>query len=349
MVNPSVSLISGVPNGWLEFIRGFPEATLFHHPAWINTICQCYGYEPFFLVGKDQSGNIIAGVPLVKVTSFFQRKKLISLPFTDHCQPLALNNEDLPFLVSGLVNLLESYNEVELRWHYPGSPQMHTNEGHVLSQVRLDPDPAIVSANIQRKYVRQVQVAQERGVHVELGNRLDQLNDFYRLHTQSRRRHGLPVQPWRYFRVLYHQVVLEDFGFLITAYQAGECVAAGLFLAWNQTLIEKYSATCEAGRRSLAMDLVLWQAICWGCENGMSKMDMGRTDLRDQGLRYFKKRWGAEENPLTYSIITKKVVADSTQHHAGHASFLSFANTLLRRMPVWVCRLTGELFYQYLT
>ena len=81
----------------------------------------------------------------------------------------------------------------------------------------------------------------------------------------------------------------------------------------------------------------------------MEIFDMGRTDLPDQGLRYFKSHWGAEEIPLTYSTIYLTSQASPTKGRIQEPSIQAFSRTILRRMPIWVCRLAGELFYQYLT
>ena len=41
--------------------------------------------------------------------------------------------------------------------------------------------------------------------------------------------------------------------------------------------------------------------IRWACENGYRELDFGRTDLEQDGLREFKRGWGAEESPLHHT------------------------------------------------
>jgi hypothetical protein len=85
----------------------------------------------------------------------------------------------------------------------------------------------------------------------------------------------------------------------------------------------------------------LWTAIKWGCENGYHTFDFGRTDLSDEGLRAFKNGWGTREEPLVYSVITDR----PPQPSSGRLKRSMAA--VIQRSPTWVCRLIGELFYQY--
>jgi CelD/BcsL family acetyltransferase involved in cellulose biosynthesis len=81
-------------------------------------------------------------------------------------------------------------------------------------------------------------------------------------------------------------------------------LAAGLFLHWYHTLTYKYSASDDEGQKLKPNHLLTWTAIRWGCENGFKIFDFGRTDVKDEGLRTFKNRWGAKELPLIYSTLS---------------------------------------------
>lgn len=347
-LSPPCSVLAPDAPEWLDFIQSMPGANLFHHPSWIDLMQSHYHFKSFILVVKNSQDQIAAGVPLMEVPGFRQLK-LISLPFTDHCSPLYSQESHLISLVKGIDALYQQndYHQVELRCEYPAGLTPEAHSAYVLSTVSLDADPAKVSARIKPKHFRRVKVSQERGVTAKLGIELTQLKDFYQLHWQNRRKHGLPVQPWKYFLTLYEHVLLPGYGFIITAYHLPSashqpaCIGAGLFLVWNRTLIEKYSAVNQDGRSFYAMDRILWDAVCWGCEHGVDILDMGRTDLADEGLRTFKLRWGAQETALSYSYLPQN--HDRPQQN----QWIPLFQNAIRRSPPWVCRLTGELFYQY--
>jgi hypothetical protein len=131
-------------------------------------------------------------------------------------------------------------------------------------------------------------------------------------------------------------------GFILLAYQDQKCLAGAIFLHWQQTLTYKYSASSGEGRNLCPNNLILWSAIRWGCEHGYTIFDMGRTDLDNSGLRWFKKGWGAKEVPLYYS----RLPAVPSDHENKYLT--SALKALIRNTPAEVCQLAGELFYKYL-
>jgi CelD/BcsL family acetyltransferase involved in cellulose biosynthesis len=327
---------------WLDFIQSKQEATLFHHPAWINLLTNCYRFKAFSVILRDEQGKMTAGIPFIEIPGIFE-KKWVSLPFSDHCAPLYQDPKALHELNSTLISLYANHKipRLVLRWNYLQDPRVRVDSNYVLSQVKLSQNVEDVASRIKHKYFRKVKAAQERGVSTKMGIGLDQLSEFYELHLRSRHKHGVPVQPWIFFESLHDQLLEKGFGFLINAYKNKACIAAAVFLYWNKTIIYKYSAVNEEGRHALATDLILWDAICWACENGLEVLDMGRTDLSDSGLLEFKKRWGAEMTSLPYTYVPHKETWNKG------IPIDSFLKSLIRRSPIWVCHLSGELFYRY--
>jgi len=336
-------LISPSDERWGSFISAQPQATIFHHPQWMKLLSECYGYQPFVLAVSSPEDKIGAGVAFMEIGGSKKGRRWVSLPFTDHCAPLFQEETAQNYLVSSLPSLAKegTIHQIELRWRYPDHPAIQTATNFVLAKVNVDGGPEQVASRIKRKHFRQVNVSKERGVSVEQGIDQRLLWDFYKLHTQTRRQFGVPVQPKKFFEQLWKQLLQNGYGFILAAYKDKHCVAAAIFLNWNFTLIYKYAASNEEGRKSLAMDPILWKAICWGCENGYRWLDMGRTDLSNIGLREFKRRWGAEEIPLSYSYFPAAPMSDR------NGRLLSLVKSVIRHSPPWVCRLSGELFYKY--
>lgn len=328
---------------WITYISKNSQANIFHHPAWSTVLAEAYSYEPFVLAKLDSKGEIQGGVPLIKIKTPFGKPRLVSLPFTDHCTPLYNDGSTLKSFTDHLISLSrdEQTSRIELRSGYPPHAGINIYSDYVLHNIQLEADQSAVSNRMKRKHFRQVNVAEQRGVRIERGVDTSFIKQFYQLHLQTRRRKGIPVQPWKFFELLSQYITQQGLGFVLLAYKDQECVAGAVFLNWNRTLVYKYSASIEKARQLLAMDLVLWTAIRWGCENGYDWMDMGRTDIEDDGLRYFKQRWGAEEAPLDYSLISQEVYKPSS------GSLAKLARPIIQRSPLWVCRAAGELLYKY--
>jgi lipid II:glycine glycyltransferase (peptidoglycan interpeptide bridge formation enzyme) len=134
----------------------------------------------------------------------------------------------------------------------------------------------------------------------------------------------------------------QGFGFLLLAHNDSQLLAGAVFLNFNKTLTYKYSASDPAYWKLRPNNLILWHAICWGCEHGNHIFDWGRTDLDNAGLRDFKLGWGSEEQILNYSILADrppKVTMDGKAHR--------LLTHLIQRSPTWVCRILGELLYKH--
>jgi lipid II:glycine glycyltransferase (peptidoglycan interpeptide bridge formation enzyme) len=211
-----------------------------------------------------------------------------------------------------------------------------------LSRIKLESDSAVVASRFHSHHVRQLKKAQKNdALRVERGTGPDSLQQFYRVHVQTRQRLGLPVQPRRFFRLLGEHIMQPGLGHVALAYDNDECVAADVFFHWKDTITYKYSAGTDAAKESRANFLLIWDTIQWGCDRGYCWLDLGRSEESNAGLRTFKARWGTEETPLTYTSVPANPV-DPRQ-----SRLIPTVHAIIRRSPEWVCRVMGELFYKY--
>lgn len=328
---------------WMDFIRSRPEANIFHHPAWMELMREGYGYSPFILALTDADGSLCAGLPIMKVNSFLTGRRWVSLPFSDYCNSLHRDDPARDELTSQLVRMLRAgeFKKMEVRWSLPGQEGIQQVAQFVLHTIRLDPDPAQVSKKFKRTHLQNIRTAQERGVTVELGKELKHLRAFYDLQLETRKRHGVPAQPWKYFELLWRHIISKDMGFVLLAKHENEIIAGMVYLGWGRTLIAKYAASREDHFNLRPNNLLFWEGIRWGCQNGFAVFDMGRTEIENAGLRNFKSRWGAVEEPLYYSILSRKPIQRS------NGRLERIMHSVIQHSPLWVCRLSGELLYRH--
>jgi hypothetical protein len=328
---------------WKRFITEQPEAVIFHHPAWAQLLAESYGYRPFLISLSDFNGNIQAGLPFIEVSNLVTRRSWVSLPFTDYCVPLYINIDAQKRLYHRLVHLTHQSGipGIEVRWGFSESKMMNSTNPYYLAKISLDPDLDEMFQQIHHSHRRNVRYARNHGVRVEFGFSHEHIYKYYELHVQTRKRQGVPVQPWRFFELLEEFLIRQGLGFVLLAYLGRECLAGAVFLHWGQTLTYKYGASRVDGLALRPNHLIFWEAIQWGCENNYKIMDLGRTDIGNTGLRDFKKRWGAEETPLSYTAIpTKK--SSNISH-----KLLPLIKTVIQHSPAWVCRLAGYSLYKY--
>lgn len=328
---------------WLGFAASMPQANIFHHPAWISLLSDCYGYRPFVIAVHNDGGETTAGLPMMEVNSLLTSRRWISLPFTDHCAPLYRDAGALGELIGGLVDLSHTVGtpRIELRGELPSHPAIQSYSPHVLHTIELSSDVETVADRIHSMHRRNIRIAERKGVRIELGRKPEHLRTFYDLHILTRRYHGVPVQPRKFFDLLGSRIIEQGLGFVLLAYKDDQCLAGAVFLHWRQTLTYKYGASSREGLSLRPNNLLFWTAIRWGCENGYRILDMGRTGIENTGLRDFKSRWGAEERPLIYSLLSAEPPKLTPR------PLMQTAQTVIRKSPVWVGRMVGELLYKH--
>jgi CelD/BcsL family acetyltransferase involved in cellulose biosynthesis len=330
---------------WADFVATHPAATPFHHPDWTRLVAGCYGFRAFAFAVSDASGAIRAGLPVVEVRHLRGGPRWVSLPYTDYCPPLASKGEHEEQLVAALLRSSRAagVRRVEIRGPIAdGAAAGPSALRHVLA---LDPNPADVYAGFHRSQVqRNIRRAEREGLTVRLGTSPHDLVDtFYRLHLRTRRRQGVPVQPRRFFRLLWDNTIATGLGSLLIVEAAGQPIAAAVFLTWNETVIYKFGASDESSWSLRPNHLLFWHAIRAACEQGCRWFDFGRTDIGQEGLRNFKLSWGAVEEPLFYGMVSG--TPESAPSADGMATRV--LGPVIRHGPLLLCRAVGETLYRY--
>ena len=328
---------------WVAFVHSVPEANVFHHPAWMNLMAECYGYRPFVVAICDERGEIRAGLPLMEVDSWLTGRRWVSLPFTDHCTTL-YQGDTPPRELFEYVSELQSEHDVpgvEIRGGIPHYAPVHEVNSHVLHVQDLSADTREIHKNLDKNVRRSIVKAEREGVRVRWAESKRDLDIFYDLHWKTRHRQGVPVQPKRYFELLWQRIIDAGLGFILLAYEDNVPIAGGVFLTYKTTLVYKYGASDRDYWRLCPNHSLFWSAIRWGCENGHTLLDWGRTKMSNTGLRDFKRRWGAKESILTYSVLSATPPSHIMDRLPG------ITETFIRHSPRWVCRMTGELLYRH--
>jgi CelD/BcsL family acetyltransferase involved in cellulose biosynthesis len=323
---------------WAELVAGAPEATAFHHPAWTSVLADTYGYPSVVLAEP----GLAAGVVLARVPRL-RGRAWISLPFSDHCPPLARDAAALQRLSDGLAGWAAGERaSVEVRGCLPAARAWSDAAIGVRHVLPLGGDPEVLLASLDRSLRRRLRQGERAGLEVRFGTSADDVADFHRLQVATRRRHGVPVQPRRFFDAIRRHLLDQGLGVIaLAAPRGGRPVAAAMALAWNGIAIFKYQASDTSAWDLHPNHALYWAMIRWAREAGCGRLDLGRTETRHEGLRQWKTAWGAEEIPLSYS------------HTGGAAPTLdrgalgAALGHVIRRSPTIICRGVGALLYRY--
>ena len=294
-------------SGWQEFVARHPRASAFHTRKWLLALRNTYGHKPVAIVERSSTGNLQNAIVLCTVDSWITGRRLVSVPFADHCDPLVENSTDLESLLAALEETcrLEEYKYAEMR---PLSSKLSepvskcgfvqtSSYGH--HSIDLVPEINELYADLHASCVqRKIRRAESMGLDYRTGRDEETLRHFYRLLMATRRRHGVITQPFRWF-----QQLAESFANDLTihlAFSGGVAVAGIVTIRHADTLLYKYGASDENYHHLGGMPFLFWKAILYGKSLRLKELDLGRTDVSNPGLMKFKERLGGRLRNLAY-------------------------------------------------
>jgi len=335
---------------WAEFIHRHPKASVFHNVEWLQTLRLTYGYEPVVFTTSPPTGELKNGLVFCDIKSWLTGRRLVSLPFSDHCDPLCDSAEDLSFMIRYLSSSLEhrQWNYLELRPVNEDFIGASEKTGllptarylfHVLDlRPRLDDLFKSLDKNSVQRRVRR---AGRAGLVERCGRSEELLRDFYSLIILTRRRYHVPPMPYIWFQHLItcHGDALE----IRVAYKDEVPISALLTLRFKETVIYKYGCSNKQFHRFGATPWLLWRAIVNAKSNGVMRFDMGRTEEGNEGLCVFKNHWDHQPKRSMYWRFPGTPTLDSTFGHK-----LDVAKRVFSLMPGPLLKITGQLLYRHI-
>lgn len=331
---------------WNEFIHRHPRASIFHTAEWVEALSRTYRYRPLVLTSTPTGQPLRDGLICCAIDSWLTGKRLVSLPFSDHCQPLGEAGvplrEWLPRAQKPTDR--EGFRFLELRPREPLAEKdlrgFYMSGSHWIHRLSLEPSAQTLFSRFHPSCIqRKIRKADKENLSRQTGNGPEPLGCFYRLQVETRRRHGLPPQPRAWFQNLID--CLGDRLQIHLARSGDTPVAAVLTLRFKKILFYKYGCSDPRWHPTGVVPWLLWQAILDGIETGCQEFDMGRTETTNQGLAVFKDRWNAQRAPLNYYRHPEP------RPGAGQSRLLELSKPLWNHLPDRLMEIAGGLLYRH--
>jgi len=332
---------------WPEFVARHPNATVFHTRGWLKALQATYGYEPIAFTTSAPSDGLNNAVVCCAVRSWLTGHRLVSLPFSDHCEPLVEHPEVLELLCAHLGSLLNqgAYKYIEVRSADPamnGISGFTEAETYALHRLDLRPALDVLYGKLHKDCIqRKIRRAERASLEYVTGRSLELLRDLYGLLQLTRARHHVPPQPFAWF----HHLVdcLGEAVSIHVVYQDGRPLAGMLTLRHGKTMVYKYGGSDAAFHHLGCMPFVFWQVIKHAKETGAEVLDLGRSDLDNPGLIAFKDRWSSDRIPL----VTWRMPAVPASAFAEGMT-RQYAKRMMGYLPEPVLALAGRLLYRHM-
>jgi lipid II:glycine glycyltransferase (peptidoglycan interpeptide bridge formation enzyme) len=280
------------------------------------------------------------------VRSRLTGRRGVALPFSDACEPFGFSGEASSQMFGALRQLAEArrWRYVEIRNGACLGSQFPASSTYLRHTLDLSSGADTMFPQFKGTVRTAVRKAQAAGVRVSFSCTLDAVRGFFRLNCMTRRRHGLPPQPFLFFKNLQEKVLAQGKGMVVTAEIDGRPIAASVYCHIGDQALFKYGASDSRFQSLRGSSLVMWEAIKWYAERGYRQMSLGRTAPGNEGLRRFKLAWGGTESALTYARYDCRqrrfVSGDRRDDDAGYA--------WAKLLPLSVLRLAGRALYRHM-
>jgi CelD/BcsL family acetyltransferase involved in cellulose biosynthesis len=332
---------------WGAFVDRHPDSSVFHTPQWLEALRRTYGYEPVVYTTTPPGKELANGIVFCRIHSWVSGDRLVSLPFSDHCEPLAKSAE-----IAELMDWLrisrhrKHWKYIELRpVRSEGTARtadVTKTESHSLQVLDLRPSLDTLFHNFHKSCVqRKIHRAERESLSYEEGRSDELLKKFYDLLLLTRRRHGFPPQPQVWFRNV--RECLGNRLLIRVASKDGHAVAGIVTIQYKDTLVYKYGASDSRFNNLGGNSLLFWRSIQDAKRDGLVKLDFGRSEPDNSGLVTFKENWGAVSLPLEYYRLPAR---QSLHLNSGWRARL--ARSVFSMMPDSLFAATGRLLYRHI-
>lgn len=331
-------------SGWNKLLLSHPKYSFFHSSHWARVLCDSYNYKPLYFTLVDMNMLKVL-VPLMEIKSYITGQRGVSLPFSDFSHPIIHDGIQFEDVIRSIVNYgkHESWKYIEIRDDENYSCDLTPSEYYYGHTLYLSGNDEKTFARFRSSTRRNIKKAVIEGVEVKITNSLESIEEFCRLNCITRKMHGLPPQPYYFFKKIYEHIISKKHGFLVLASYKEKTIAGSVYFHFGRKAIYKYGASDKKYQYLRANNLVMWEAIKWYSRNGFKSLCFGRTEPENTGLRQFKAGWGTEEKFIKYYRynFNKNAFINTEFQMTG------FYNKVFKEMPIPLLKLVGSMLYKH--
>jgi len=332
---------------WDDLVAFHPQATVFHRTGWLRALAKTYGYRPVVLTYSPPGQALSTGIAFCEIKSWITGSRLVSLPFSDHAQPLLSEERDTLEILDWAQTARSTFgwSYIELRplsappeW----SPTLEISQTFWLHSLNLSlPIKQLLSNTHKSSFQRRIRHAEREHLEYERSGSKELIDQFYDLLVITRKRHGLLPQPKSWFANLMSEMS-ADAGIRLVR-KEGVPIAAIFTLRHRNTVVYKYGCSDHRFHHLAGMPFLFWKLIEESKAEGAEQIDLGRTDSENSSLVEFKDRLGATRTEISYLRYPNDARAQPM-----HGRRRSSAGRLFALLPRAFSSGLGRLLYRHI-
>lgn len=333
---------------WDEYVFEHSIGTPFHLSSWLQTINLAYNFEPLLFMKKDKSNKIVGILPCFFIKSIINGKRIVSIPFSDYGGPLCDHVSNYDELLSAIIEMYKKkVKYLEIRCNLNANNFTVCNDYYKRHILELSNKPEEVKKRINKRTIQySIRKARDSGVIIREENTLYGVSQFYKLNEMTRKKHGVPSQPEKYFYSLFENMVAKKFAYIYVAAINNKIIAASIFIRFKDTIHYKYNASDPDYLNTKKPNhLLTWHAIKKACLSGYRYIDFGRTSPDNKGLMRYKEMWGAKPICCPYYYYPK--IMGMTSMHEKRISYRIITKTW-KLLPTFITRKISDNLYRHM-
>jgi len=339
--------------GWNEFIKGPNKAGVWYTLEWQKILMEEYGYKPFYLLAEE-GGEVCGVLPLFQVRSIITGNRMVSLPFSYDCGPIATSEEALTMLIAEAEKLVSElgcdYLELKMQKPLPDvvvrNTRLLVNEYYYTSVLKLARDPKDIWRRLDTRRTRwAINKAIRSGVKIRTETDEEDIKIFHDLKVRTRKKHGSPTPSLRFFMKIMHEFEPRGLVRLWVAEYNEKVVSGLMFYSFKDIVIPAYVASDDRYKSYMPNNLLYWKAIEWSCKQGYRYFDFGRTEPSNKSLLKFKSKWGTDNYKIPYYYYPKKPELISMSRNSLKVKLIT---GFWKRMPVPLLKILGPYFLKHI-
>jgi len=284
---------------WTTFVANYPGGTVFQTREMYEVYKRAKRHTPLLLVVVDNASKVLAG--LLAVVVWEPKLKLFSSRAIIKGGPMWVNERALKLLMwdyNKWASKHAIYSDIR---NVFDSPELNAS----LSDWKFEAELNFISdlgvgkeelwCQLTKARRNGVTKAQRTGVTVREASRED-LDVIYELFAHTYKHAKMPLADISFFELLFDVLVSARLAKFWLAEKDDKQIAVMFVLTHRGLIYDWYAGADGKYLKFCPNDLLAWNAIEWGAQNGFEVFDFGGAGDPNEpyGVREFKKQFGGE-------------------------------------------------------
>ena len=290
---------------YTDFLLNDLDSNIYHTIEWKELIEKHFGFTSYYLIARTNSDEIGAVLPVFYLKNLCG-KRLDSIPLSIYGGALG-EEVYVKRLVETVFELKRDLNcrYVIIRQHPNKYYNVFTVKGMKKTDVKWTQmikikNPKILWNEIYKSNRNSIRKAIKNNVRVQEIDDKKELSEFYRLELANRRRIGLITPPFDFFESAWDELYPQGYMKVFVTRYKEIVIASCLIYIFNGKVIYAHANSDKRFLGFRPNNLQLWRVIEWCYSNGYELLDLGATDLDNEGLFFFKSSFNTFNIPFAY-------------------------------------------------